>query len=105
MAVNDQALQADPAQLLQWAISHEQAAEACAAARAEHPNTVAAAHSWGPMMYELRRATIDAVNAREAALQAQEQRHRAMAAQLRTGATKFGAMNAANTANLTIATD
>lgn len=105
MAVNEQALQVDPTQLIQWAIAHEQAADACAAARAEHPRTVAAAQSWGPLFHEARRATVEAVNAREAALLAAEQRHRAMADELRRSGAEFEAMNAANRANLTITSD
>ncbi len=105
MTVNDQALQVDPGQLVQWAFAHEQAADACAAARADHARTVAAAHSWGPLFYEARRAAVDAVNAREAALVAQERRHRTMAEKLRSGGAQMEAMNAANRANLTISTD
>ncbi len=105
MTVNDQALQVDPGQLIEWAIAHEQAAAVCAAACADHPHTIAAAQSWGPLFYEARRATVDAVNAREAALLAQERRHRAMAEQLRSGGAQMEAMNAVNQTNLAISTD
>jgi hypothetical protein len=105
VTVNEQALQVEPAQLIQWAIAHEQTADACAAARADHARTVAAAHTWGPLFHEARAATVEAVNAREAALLDQERRERAMAEQLRKSAAEFEAMNAANRANLTIATD
>nr|VTP02315.1 hypothetical protein BIN_B_04466 [Mycobacterium riyadhense] len=105
MTVNNQALQVEPGQLAEWALAHEQAAEACAAARADHARTVAAAQSWGPLFYEARRAAVEAVNAREAALETQESRHRAMAEQLRSSGAQLQAMNAANQADLTISTD
>ena len=98
-------LQVTPPEMLQWALAHERAAAACASARADHPRTIEAAQSWGPLFYEARRATVEAVNARETALLAQEQRHRAMAEQLRTGAARLEEMNAENRANLTISTE
>ncbi|MGV7254541.1 type VII secretion target [Mycobacterium kansasii] len=103
MAVNQ--LQASPTQLRQWATAHDGAAEACAAARAEHVRTVQSAVSWGPLFHEAIRAAVDAVNARENALLVEEQRHRAMANQLRSSADQFEQMNAANRASLTISTD
>ncbi|KEP38772.1 hypothetical protein LAUMK4_05893 [Mycobacterium persicum] len=105
MSVNEQTLQVSPHELIEWALAHERAAEACEQARAEHARTVAAAQSWGPLFYEARRAAVDAVNAREAALSDQEQRHRAMAQQLRTAAAQMDEMNAQNRASLTISTD
>jgi hypothetical protein len=57
------------------------------------------------MFHEARRSTINAVNAREATLLEQEQRHRAMAKQLRKGAAEMEEMNAQNRAQLTISTD
>jgi excreted virulence factor EspC (type VII ESX diderm) len=105
MSVNEQALQVNAPQMIQWAVAHERVAEACVTARADHPRTVAAAESWGPLFCEARRATVAAVNARETALVAQEERHRAMAQELRTGAARLEEMNAQNRANLTISTD
>ena len=105
MAVGDQRLEVDPDQLRQWATAHDQAADACRAALQDHAQTIAAAQSWGPLFYEARRAAVDAVNAREAALIGEEERHRAMARELRSSADKFDAMNAANQANLTITTE
>lgn len=104
MTVNDQ-LQVDPAQLRIWASAHDAAAEQISAARAEHQQTIAAAQSWGPLFYEARRAAVDAVNARDAALLTEENRHRDMAAQLRTAAAEFERMNQQNVSNLTISTD
>ena len=105
MAVGDQRLEVDPDRLRQWATAHDQAADACRAALQDHAQTIAVAQSWGPLFYEARRAAVDAVNAREAALIAEEERHRAMARELRSSADKFDAMNAANQANLTITTE
>lgn len=104
MSVNDQ-LHVDPDQLLQWAATHEQSADGCVAARAEHPAKVEQFESWGPIAHESRKAGIEAINAREAFLEEQERKHRAMAAQLRATATQFGAMNDANRAALAIRTD
>ena len=104
MTVSDQ-LQVDPAQLREWAGAHDQAAEHCKAARAEHPQTIAAAQSWGPLFHEARLAAVNAVNAREAALQSEENRHRNMADQLRQAAGQFEQMNEQNRSNLTISTD
>ncbi|MGH3556021.1 MAG: type VII secretion target [Mycobacterium sp.] len=101
----DQRLEVDSDRLRQWATAHDQAADACRAALQDHAQTIAAAQSWGPLFYEARRAAVDAVNAREAALTAEEERHRAMAHELRSGADKFDAMNAANRANLTITSE
>ena len=95
-------LHVTPAEMIRWALAHERAADACASARAEHPRTIEAAQSWGPLFHEARRATVEAVNARERALLAQEERHRAMAQELRTGAARMEQMNAENQANLTI---
>lgn len=105
ISVSDQRLEVDPDQLRQWATAHDQAADACQAARQDNAQTIAAANSWGSLFYEARRATVDAVNAREATLIAEEERHRAMARQLRSSAEKFNEMNAANQANLTITTE
>lgn len=105
MTVNEQALQVDSDDLLKWAIAHESAAEACEQARADHPRAVADAESWGPLFYEARRAAVAAVNDRERALRDQQERHSAMAQQLRVAAAKFAEMNADNRANLTISTD
>ena len=85
-------LQVTPPEMVQWALAHERAAEECASARADHPRTIEAAQSWGPLFYEARRATVQAVNARETALLAQEERHRAMAQELRTGAARLEAV-------------
>lgn len=104
MSVNDQ-LHVDPEQLLQWAAIHEQSADDCVTARAEHPAKVAQFQSWGPIAHESRKAGIEAINAREAFLEEQERRYRAMAAQLRAAATQFSAMNDANRAALAIRTD
>lgn len=104
MSVTDQ-LHVDPDQLLQWAVAHEQSAEDCVAARAEHPAKIAQFESWGPIAHESRKAGIEAVNARETFLLDQERKHRAMAAQLRASAAQFGAMNDANAAALAIRTD
>lgn len=101
----DQRLEVDFNQLRQWATAHDQAADACRAALQDHARTIAAAQSWGPLFYEARRATVDAVNAREATLIAEEQRHRAMARELWSSAEKFDEMNAANQADLTITTE
>ena len=103
MSVNQ--TQVDPTRLIEWAVAHENAAEACAAARSQHPKTVAAAASWGPLYRDARRAAIDAVNAREAALIREEERHRAMAAALRKSAAVMAEMNAQNTSALTIRPD
>jgi len=105
MAVGDQRLEVDPDQLRQWATAHDQAADACRSALQDHAQTIAAAESWGPLFYEARRAAVDAVNAREAALIGEEERHRAMARELRASADKFDEMNTANQANLTITTE
>lgn len=105
MAMSEQTLQVSPTDLIKWALAHEKAADACAQARSDNQHTAAAAASWGPMFHEARRATIAAVNAREATLVAQEQRHRAMAEQLRKGAAEMEEMNAQNRASLTISTD
>ena len=102
MSVSGQSTGGSPSELREWAVMHDRAAEACAAARAEHPRTVAAAMSWGPLFHEATRAAVDGVNARENALLAEEQRHREMAARLRAGADEFEQMNATNRASLTI---
>lgn len=95
----------DSAQLIEWAISHENAADACAAARRQHPQTIAAAASWGPLYRDARRAAVDAVNAREAALTREENEHRKMAATLRTAAGTMTGVNEHNAARLTIEPD
>lgn len=105
MTVNEQALQVNTDDLIQWAIAHERAAEACGQACTDHARTVAAAQSWGPLFYEARRAAVAAVNDRETALRDQQERHGAMAQQLRTAAARMAEMNAENRANLTISTD
>lgn len=104
MSMSEQALQVSPTQLIQWALAHERAADSCAAARSDNQRTAAAAASWGPMFHEARRSTINAVNARENTLIAQEQRHRATAEQLRQAAAQMEEMNAQNRATLTIST-
>ncbi|WP_454561768.1 type VII secretion target [Mycobacterium haemophilum] len=103
--MSEQRLEVDADQLRQWATAHDQAADACTAALQDDAQTIAAAQSWGPLFSAARRAAVDAVNAREAALITEEQRHRAMARELRASADKFDAMNAANQANLTITTE
>jgi hypothetical protein len=105
MSMSEQTLQVSPTELIKWALAHERAADGCAAARSDNQRTAAAAASWGPMFHEARRSTINAVNAREATLLAQEQRHRATAEHLRRGATEMEEMNARNRATLTISTD
>jgi hypothetical protein len=105
MAMSEQTLQVRPTDLIRWALAHEKAAEGCATARSDNQRTADAAASWGPMFHEARRATVDAVNAREATLLAQEQRHRDMAEQLRRGAAQMEEMDAQNRAQLTISTD
>jgi hypothetical protein len=105
MAVSGDITQVPPHKLREWAIAHDQAAEACVTARQGHERTLAAARSWGPLFHQARRATVDAVNAREAALKHEEQRHRAMADQLRAGATTMEETEAVRAASLTIRTD
>ena len=95
-------LQVRPDQLLAWAASYEEAAQACVAARADHARVVEAAQSWGPMWHEAHLATIDAVNARDTALIEQERRYLATAQQLRASAGEFGSMDSGNRAHLTI---
>jgi hypothetical protein len=103
MNVSD--LQVDPVKLREAATYYDNVADKCAAARAEHARTVAEAESWGPLFFESRRAAVDAVNARENALVAEERKNREMAEQLRNSASEFEAMNAKNAADLTISTD
>jgi hypothetical protein len=105
MAMSEQTLQVSPTELINWALAHERAADGCATARSDNQRTAAAAASWGPMFHEARRSTINAVNAREQTLLAQEQRHRATAQQLRKAAAEMDEMNARNRAALTISTD
>ena len=105
MSMSEQTTQVSPTELVKWALAHERAADGCATARSDNQRTAAAAASWGPLFHEARRATINAVNAREATLVEQERRHRAMAAQLRKGAAEMEEMNAQNRAMLTISTD
>jgi hypothetical protein len=105
MSMSEQTLQVSPTELIKWALTHERAAELCAEARSDNQRTAAAAASWGPIFHEAHRSTINAVNAREATLLAQEQRHRATAEQLRKGAAEMEEMNAQNRATLTIFTD
>jgi hypothetical protein len=95
-------LQVQPAQLMAWAASHDEAAEACLSARADHPRVLEAAESWGPLFHEARRAVVEAVNARESALAELSARHRATAQQLRASAARLGAMDSENRADLTI---
>ena len=95
-------LQVDPVKLRQEALHYDAAADACAAARAEHPKTVAATQSWGPLFYESRRAAIESVNAREAALIREEQKNRAMAAQLRLSATRYESADEAGRRKMTV---
>jgi hypothetical protein len=105
MGVNQQVTRVDPMRLREWAVSHERAADGCAAARRQHPNTIAAAQSWGPLYHEARRAAVEAVNAREATLIEQERRHRSMAAELRKAADRMAQMNEQNAAKLRMTTD
>jgi Excreted virulence factor EspC, type VII ESX diderm len=100
MTVNG--LNVDPAMLREAATFYDGVADRCAAARAEHARTVAESESWGPLFAEARRAAVEAVNARESALLAEESKNRAMADQLRASATRFDAMDEQNSANLTI---
>jgi Excreted virulence factor EspC, type VII ESX diderm len=100
MTVNG--LNVDPAKLREAATFYDRVADQCAAARAEHARTVAESESWGPLFAEARRAAVEAVNARESALLAEESKNRSMADQLRASATQFDAMDEQNAANLTI---
>lgn len=100
MAMSNDVTQVDPTKMVEWARQHELAAERCAAARKEHPRTIAAAASWGPMFADARKAAVDAVNAREAALIEQENRHREMALTLKRGAAVMQAEFDENQRNL-----
>jgi hypothetical protein len=100
MAMSNDVTQLAPEKLVEWARQHELAAERCVAARREHPRTIAAAASWGPMFADARKAAVDAVNAREAALIHQEHRHRAMARNLQQGAAVMQAKFDENARNL-----
>ena len=99
MTVNG--LNVDPAKLREAATYYDGVADTCAAARGEHGRTVAESESWG-LFAESRRATVEAVNARESALLAEESKNRAMADQLRASAAQFEAMEEQNATNLTI---
>jgi Excreted virulence factor EspC, type VII ESX diderm len=100
--VSDERVEVTPGQLRDWAHSHDRAAEACAAARQDSEQTLAAVQSWGPLFHEARRAAIDAVAARDATLAAEQQRHEAMARQLRSAADQFEGMDDTNSSRLTM---
>lgn len=93
-------LRVSPTDLIAWAVSHERTADGCVTARADHPRVVEAAATWGPMFADARAATVDTVNAREAALVAQEDWHRRTAEQLRVGAARYEAMDSQNQSHL-----
>ena len=102
ICVSGERLEVTPAQLREWALSHDRAAEACAAARADGEQTLAAAQSWGPLFYEARRAATEAVAARDETLATEQARHQEMARQLRSAAEQFEGMDAANRSGLTL---
>ena len=103
MTVNG--LNVDPTKLREAAAYYDTMADQCAAARAEHGRTVAESESWGPLFAESRRAAVEAVNARENALLAEETKNRQMADQLRTAAAQFEATDEHNAARLTITSE
>ncbi|GAB5901247.1 type VII secretion target [Mycolicibacterium mageritense] len=103
MAVNELRFTSDD--LRQAAAKYEQTADTYAAARADNARAAADTETWGPLAYESRRAAIDAINARERRLQAEEDKNRAMATQLRATAAQFDAMTDQNARNLTITQD
>jgi hypothetical protein len=98
-------LAVDPDTLRAAAARYDGIADECAAARAENARAVEETATWGPLFHESRRAAVEAINAREAALNAEEAKNRAMAEQLRKSATEYEAMNAENAARLTISTE
>ncbi len=95
-------LEVQPGQLREWAVSHDRAADACATARQDNEQTLAAVHTWGPLFHEAARAAQDAVAARDATLASEQQRHEGMARQLRSAADQLEEMDAANRSRLTI---
>jgi hypothetical protein len=97
---NTNTLQADLEELERLVIAHDNAADACAAARAEHERAVAAAGTWGPMFAEAKQAWTGVVNAREATLAGHEQWQRDTAAGVRKTHATLAAMHEANTAAL-----
>ncbi len=98
-------LAVDPGKLREAATRYDAIADECAAARADNARAFEEAGTWGPLFHESRRAAVDAINAREAALIAEEAKNRALAEQLRKSATEYEAMNADNAARLTISTE
>lgn len=93
-------VEVDPAVLQRLATNHDEAAGTLEGARGDSSGALSDADSWGPLFYEARRATQESVEARDAALSSNAQRHRNMADQLRRGGAAFGSMNEQNTANL-----
>jgi len=102
ICVSGERLEVTPGQLREWAVSHDRAAEACAAARQDSEQTLAAAQTWGPLFHEARRAAQDAVTARDETLASEQRRHEAMARQLRSAADQFEEMDATNRSGLTL---
>lgn len=103
MAVNELRFTSDD--LRQAAAKYEATADKYAAAREDNARAAQDSESWGPLAYESRRAAIDAINARERRLQAEEDKNRAMARQLNQTAAQFDAMTAQNARDLTITQD
>ncbi|MGV0740251.1 Protein of uncharacterised function (DUF2580) [Mycobacteroides abscessus subsp. massiliense] len=103
MSVNELRFTSDDLRLA--ATKYEATADRYAAARNENARAAQDTESWGPLAYESRRAAIDAINARERTLTAEEDKNRAMARQLRMTADQFDAMTEHNAANLTINRD
>ncbi|KAB7757475.1 type VII secretion target [Mycolicibacterium mucogenicum] len=91
---------ADPALMQQMAAKHDDASAQITNARGDHGQVLTAADSWGPLFYESRRAAQEAVEAREAALTVQAERHTKLADELRRGGAKFAEMNQRNAENL-----
>jgi hypothetical protein len=91
--------------LRQAAAKYEETADQYAAARKDNARAAQDTESWGPLAYESRRAAIDAINARERRLEAEEDKNRAMASQLYQTAAQFDAMTAQNARDLTITQD
>lgn len=93
-------LQVDLTQLEQLAVAHQRAADSCAAVRAEHPQAVAKAESWGPWFAEAKEAWTGVVNGREATLRGQQQWQEHTVAGIRTAHGNLKQMHERNTAEL-----
>jgi hypothetical protein len=86
----------DPAVLHRVAGDHDTVADVIEEARAAGPDIAAAVSTYGAIMYQVKAAVSEVVQARDTALSEHRDTHRALADNLRLQATKYVAVDDAN---------